>query len=117
LPALARFGPPLLLMVVIFGLSSIHQLNTDLGVGDLILRKLGHVTEYGLLFWLWFRALGFERPWLAAVIAIAYSATDEYHQTFVDGRHGTPVDNLIDATGVGLTWALLRARASRARWP
>ena len=28
--------------------------------------------------------------------------TDEFHQSFVDGRNGSPVDVAIDAAGVGL---------------
>ena len=112
--AIARYGPPLLLMGVIFGLSSISQLNTDLGTADLVLRKLGHMTEYGLLFWLWLRALGFERPGLAALIAVAYAATDEYHQTFITGRHGTWVDVAIDGMGAGI-FVLLMFRAQRNR--
>jgi VanZ family protein len=32
--------------------------------------------------------------------------SDEFHQTFVEGRHGSPVDVLIDAAGVALAMAL-----------
>ena len=71
------------------------------------------MTEYGVLWWLWCRALGEGRPGLAAVIAIAYAATDEFHQTFVGGRHGTPVDVGIDAVGVALAWALTTRIARR----
>ena len=35
-----------------------------------------------------------------------YAATDEWHQTFVEGRHGTPVDWLIDAAGVAIAAAV-----------
>lgn len=70
-------------------------------------RKCAHMTEYAILAillachlysytslrkqkWRWFFA------WLLAVV---YAATDEYHQTFVSGRSGNPVDVGIDATG------------------
>lgn len=111
-----RFAPPLALMALIFALSAQEDLGTGLGTADLVLRKLAHMTEYGVLFLLWLRAFGRPaRPALAAGIAIAYAASDEWHQSFVDGRNGSPVDVLIDATGVLLAFLLLRA--SRARWP
>lgn len=106
-----RFAPPLALMALIFALSAQPDLNSGLGTIDLIGRKLVHMTEYGVLFWLWHRATG--RAGLSAVIAIVYAATDEVHQSFVEGRHGTPVDVLIDATGVAVAAAVLRLRRNR----
>ena len=35
-------------------------------------------------------------------ISARYAATDEFHQTFVDGRTGTPVDVLIDSAGIAI---------------
>jgi VanZ family protein len=109
-----RFAPPLALMGLIFMLSAQPDLSSGLGTADLVLRKLAHMTEYGVLWFLWLRALGGgegRRVVLAAAcIAVAYAATDEFHQTFVDGRHGTPVDVLIDATGITIAWAIWRAR-------
>ena len=102
LRAVLRFGPPLALMVVIFVLSAQPSLDSGLGTWDLVGRKLGHMAEYGLLWLLWWRAFRYARPALAAVITLAYAASDEWHQTFVDGRGGTPVDVAIDAAGVGL---------------
>lgn len=109
-----RIAPPLLLMAVIFALSAQPDLSSGLGTIDLVGRKLVHMTEYGLLWWLWSRAFVPERPWLAAAIALAYAMTDEYHQTFVHGRHGTPVDVLIDAVGIAIAWRL-STRLRRAR--
>jgi VanZ family protein len=34
------------------------------------------------------------------VLAVAYAVTDEFHQRFVAGRHGAPLDVLIDTAGV-----------------
>ena len=114
--AVSRFGPPLVLMAVIFFFSAQPDLSTGLGTWDLILRKLAHMAEYGLLWLLWLRALGGRHPLAAAAITLAYAATDEVHQSFVEGRNGTPVDVLIDAVGVAIAAALYRrARASRAR--
>ena len=65
---LGRFGPPVALMSVIFLLSAQPDLNSGLGVFDLIGRKLVHATEYGVLWFLWLRALRFRHPWVAALI-------------------------------------------------
>ena len=106
LALLSLWAPPPALMGVIFALSAQPDLNSGLGTLDTVLRKLAHMAEYGLLWWLWTRALG--RPDLAAVITLAYAATDELHQTFVEGRHGTPVDVLVDAAGVAIAYAVWR---------
>jgi len=99
--------PPLVLMAVIFAVSAQPGLNSGLGLIDHIGRKIIHFSEYALLCFLWWRALRSvtnERRavLLAFVLASAYAVTDEFHQTFVEGRHGTPVDWLIDSAGAGL---------------
>ena len=116
--AVSRFAPPLALMGLIFFLSAQEELATDLGVIDLVLRKLAHMTEFGLLWLLWHRAFGWRWAWAAAAIAVGYAVSDEWHQASVNGRHGTPVDVLIDTAGVAVAMVLLRGgpTASRARW-
>jgi VanZ family protein len=114
---LTRFAPPLALMALIFVLSAQPDLSSGLGNWDLAGRKLVHMAEFGLLYVLWLRAFDWRLPVVAAAIAIGYSATDELHQTFIDGRHGTPVDVLIDAVGVAIAWALVRSGAGRRRMP
>src|SRR5829696_5241640 len=99
--------PPLLLMGVIFFLSDQPSLDSGLGILDLIGRKIVHFAEYALLCFLWWRPLrtcmSDERAALTAfVIASLYAAGDEVHQTFVEGRHGTPVDWAIDSAGAAL---------------
>jgi VanZ family protein len=112
--AVWRFGPPLALMAVIFVLSAQPDLNSGLGVIDTIGRKLVHMASYGLLWWLWQRGLMTQSAMPAVLITLAYAASDEYHQTFVEGRHGSPVDVLIDAAGIALAIALhARLRATR----
>jgi VanZ family protein len=112
--------PPLALMALIFVLSAQPDLSSGLGTIDLIGRKIIHASEYALLCFLWWRALrevlsARHAPLAALAIAIAYSATDEFHQTFVHGRHGTPVDVLIDAVGsVTVAVVLLRRQAAVA---
>jgi VanZ family protein len=113
--ALSRFAPPLVLMAVIFFFSAQPDLGTGLGAWDTILRKAAHMAEYGLLWFLWYRALEVESPLPAALITIAYAATDEFHQSFVEGRHGTPVDVLIDAAGIAIAIAIHSRRRARTR--
>jgi VanZ family protein len=108
-----RFVPPLVLMAAIFALSAQPDLNSGLGSWDTILRKCAHMLEYGLLWLLWWRALGYGSKVPAVAIALAYAATDELHQHFVEGRVGSPVDWLIDATGVALAIAAVNWRARR----
>ncbi|HYF24837.1 MAG TPA: VanZ family protein [Baekduia sp.] len=110
--AVSLYAPPLALMGLIFFLSAQPDLSTGLGWGDLVLRKAAHMTVFASLFLLWLRAL---RSWPAALaVTFLYAVSDEWHQSFVDGRHGTPTDVLIDMAGVGV--AALAVRASRARW-
>ena len=114
--AVSRLAPPLALMGVIFLLSAQPSLDSGLGAWDTVLRKAGHMAEYGLLWWLWWRALGFRRAGVAVAIALAYAASDELHQSFVSGRNGSPWDWAIDAAGVGLAGLVVVLRhRSRTR--
>jgi len=112
--------PPLLLMGVIFFVSDQPSLNSGLGVIDLVGRKLIHFAEYALLTFLWWRPLArLTSPGRAIVFAVllasAYAATDEYHQTFVEGRHGSPVDWAIDSAGAVASALSLRSARVRGR--
>src|SRR5687767_3373705 len=107
--------PPLLLMGVIFFASAQPSLDSGLGVIDLIGRKLIHFAEYALLCFLWWRALATvtsptRAALLAFLLASAYAATDEYHQTFIEGRNGNPLDWAIDASGAAAAALRLRSR-------
>jgi VanZ family protein len=109
--ALSAWLPVAAWAAVIFAFSSVPSLGTGLGTWDLVLRKLAHVTEYAILGLLLARAT--RRPVAAVVLAAAYATTDELHQTFVEGRHGTPRDVAIDTAGalVGVyAWTRWRRR-------
>ena len=110
--ALSVWLPVVVWAAVIFTLSSIPSLGTGLGVWDTVLRKAGHMTEFAILGALLFRALGRELP--AFAVGVAYAATDEVHQHFVEGRHASPLDVALDAIGVALGILLIR-RLSQTR--
>lgn len=100
-----RWGPALLWMVAIFVLSNQPKdVLPVLGLWDFFFKKLAHFLAYGLLagcYW-WARQEG-KRPFLVAMmLTIVYAISDEWHQSFVPGRHPTFTDILIDSLG-GLT--------------
>ena len=88
---------------------------------QLVVRKCAHVTEYAVLSALLYRALRQSRDQAAAAAAIIafvaaaiFAALDEFHQSFVPSRTGSPWDVLIDCTGA-LAGVLIYWRASRNR--
>lgn len=67
------------------------------------LRKLGHVTAYGSLYWLWFRALKAHlSPRLKTAILVSLSLcllialADEGHQSLIGSRQGVLQDVALD---------------------
>lgn len=97
---LSAWVPVLLWAGLIFALSSIPDLGTGLGVWDLVLRKVAHAAEYAVLGALVFRAAR-SAP-AAILLGSVYAVSDEVHQAFVAGRHGAPLDWLVDTAGVAL---------------
>jgi VanZ family protein len=91
-------------MALIFYLSAQHA-GAELHWYAVIARKLGHLGGYALLtvLWAWALSGATRRPLVwAAAISFLYACSDEFHQSFVDTRHATPVDVLIDSAGIGL---------------
>jgi VanZ family protein len=85
-------------------------------------RKSAHLTEYAILAILLWRALR-KSHWFvsaAATTALAFGAAslfaalDEFHQSFVATRGGSPWDVLLDASGAALgillSWCWARGR-------
>ena len=105
LSRVTAWAPVVLWAAVIFALSSVPDLGSGLGTWDTALRKVAHTAEYAILGALVLRAV---RSAPAAVLfASAYAVTDELHQTLVRGRHGSPVDWLIDTVGAALGVAVV----------
>jgi VanZ family protein len=115
--ALLQALAPLAFMGAIFYFSAQPSAG-DHAWWEIVVRKLGHVGGYALLtaLWAWTLSGVIRRPVLVAVcISLAYACTDEFHQTFVDGRSGTPLDVGVDAIGIALAALLIRERRASPR--
>jgi VanZ family protein len=111
-----RWIPTFLVMIAIFMASATTSAALpNYGIWDTLVKKGGHMTGYALLATSIWYGFNFERKliWLAGVLALAYAATDEFHQSFTKGRHPSLVDVfLFDGVGalLGLlfSWGALR---------
>lgn len=111
-----RWLPALLIMLTIFAFSS--RTSSELPnfrSWDYFVKKGAHAFGYGLLALSYLHMFRWNKKyyWLAWLLAILYSATDEFHQSFVSGRHATVTDVLIfDNIGaiIALTIHYLRRR-------
>jgi VanZ family protein len=85
---------------------------------EFIFRKSAHVMEYAVLTLLWFinlQATSLKRYnlFISPVLALAYAASDEWHQTFIAGRTGHAIDVAVDSIGMLifiLVWLVWRWR-------
>jgi len=114
-----KWGPVILWMALIFVVSAQPTLPAvEDKLLDLVVKKGGHVTAYGILAWLIWRAV---QPlpgsaWLAVVVwlmAVLYAGSDELHQLCVPGRHGSLVDVMIDGLGALIAVVVLWRMAGR----
>lgn len=84
---------------------------TTLASIQLLVRKCAHLTEYAILAALLYRAFLRDQDRflraaaLAFVVAAIYASLDEFHQSFISSRTGSPWDVIIDCAGamIGLT--------------
>jgi hypothetical protein len=102
-----KWGPFILLVVLIFGFSSIPSKNLPKFSSfwiEFIVKKGGHMLGYGLLALAFWRGLGWDKKrwWLPLAVAVIYAATDEFHQSFVLSRTATPFDIAIDSIAAAL---------------
>ncbi len=83
------------------------QINQYVDKIHFYVRKAGHITEYFIL------AITITLPLyvvfglrhailfiVSGIICVLLACGDEYHQTFISGRTGTPKDVLIDSIGI-----------------
>jgi VanZ family protein len=82
----------------------------------IILRKVAHLAEYGVLGALMFRAVRADASvrwtlrWalLAVALATTVAGIDEFRQRFVPSRTASPADVAVDAVGATLAQVLIR---------
>jgi len=74
---------------------------------EFLIRKLAHIFVFGVLTFFIFRVLKHTEKrhvywdiFWAFVFTFLYALSDEYHQTMVPGRFGTPKDVMIDTIGI-----------------
>ena len=99
--------PSLLLMAIIFILSSQSDIpGPPDPLLNRILKKSAHAIGYGMLAISYARALAHsgvqQSISFALCFAMLYGISDEWHQTFVPNRFGSPLDVLIDTIGASV---------------
>jgi VanZ family protein len=106
---LRRWGPSLLMIGAIFLFSSIPSREMPrFGSFDVLVKKGGHAFGYGLLAATFWHGFNWNRKlwWAALLLAVLYAVTDEFHQSFVPGRHPSAVDVAIDTTAAAISLAI-----------
>ncbi len=104
---------PVLVMMIIFGLSSQPVLpGPDIFWQDFVFKKLAHMSVFALLFWSWFFAFrqleiktgqNFNfKWWMILLLCLFFAFSDEWHQSFVPGRTATLRDVGFDFLGSSL---------------
>ncbi|MEK7782212.1 MAG: VanZ family protein [Verrucomicrobiota bacterium] len=94
----------------------------------LVVRKCAHLTEYAIfaviLWWALRGTFASEQTgWTRRLVlsawsgAVLFAISDEWHQSYVPGRQGSPWDVLIDAVGAAsglfFLWRISRWRTAR----
>lgn len=77
-------------MLVIFFFSAQPSAELpDFSWADTLVKKAGHMLGYAILALSNWRAFEFRdrKQWLAWALTLLYAASDEFHQSFVSGRH------------------------------
>ena len=116
-------------MGVIFTLSSIPTLPAPKIIWwDFLLKKSAHVIEYAILYYFVYRALskGFKNENLelrigkkkvkinlalcSFLLVLSYAFSDEFHQSFVPGRHCKLMDIGFDSLGMIISQQWLKKR-------
>jgi VanZ family protein len=119
--AIIRWGPAIIIMLLIFASSIPGSDLPRLGEWDVTAKKAGHMLGYALLAAAYAYALskgeGIKRTrlFIAFCMACMYAFSDEFHQSFVPGRSPSLWDVCIDAGGamVGLAaWCWIRKHSA-----
>ena len=74
---------------------------TSINIGEFIVRKCAHMTEYAILTFLLYKTFVHKQNPLikSFLFTVLYACSDEFHQLFIPGRAGQIRDVCIDSTG------------------
>lgn len=114
------------------GIFILSELPAQCGGGPLdpvreVLSNLLHIPLFAGLAWCllmclsdgqWYRTVSCQLYGIIGLLAGAYAAVDEWHQSFVTGRSGSVGDFLLDCLGIGgllLIHQLVRGREATSR--
>ena len=121
IPLVLRWLPALVLMAAIFFFSSLPASTLPyFGVWDVLVKKGGHMTGYAMLGTAYYFALPASlrtsyRFVLALLMALLFSLSDEFHQSFVQGRTSSLVDVGIDMLGTMIALSISSRYSSNSR--
>jgi len=117
--AIFRFLPAFLMMLAIFIFSARPGDIVPMSLLKQIVYKGGHVIGYAMLALSYWRAFDFKdkKRWMVWALAILYAVTDEYHQSFVPGRHSTAFDVLVYDNIGALSSLWLASRFAKQKQP
>lgn len=109
--------PPLMWMTIIYYMSSQPRITmTQSSHWDFFIFKSLHMIEYGLLFFLLYRAFRslkvIANAWVvvsAIGISALYAASDELHQLSIPTRTGRLRDVFIDILGMLVVYAMIKS--------
>jgi VanZ family protein len=118
-----RWLPSIAMMGAIFFLSSLPSSRIpDYGSLDFLIKKGGHAIGFGLLGLSYYFALPRRlsrvyRGMTAFLMVVLFALSDEYHQSFVQGRTSSLRDVFIDSLGAlgAITLGAIYSSNSKSR--
>ena len=116
-----RWLPAALMMLAIFAFSSLPADRIPyFGRLDFLFKKGGHAIGYAMLAAAYFHALPPRlslayRLMLAFFMALLFALSDEFHQSFVEGRTSTLRDVAIDSGGAISALLLMSLYSSNSK--
>ena len=120
LRGIGRWLPAVIMMGLIFFFSSVPASRLPyFGRWDVLVKKTAHAIGYALLALTYFSALPRSlapgtRFATALLMAVLFALSDEFHQSFVEGRTSTLRDVGIDGGGAAIALTLRRLYSSNS---
>jgi VanZ family protein len=110
-----RLISPVFVAIMIWILSSQSTLpGPQVFAFDYVVKKMGHMVVFGLLYFTLLRAVGdvrqlaYRQYFALFFVVFLYALSDEYHQSQVINRHASLYDVFFDTTGAFLVHCQVR---------